>query len=512
MALLKTFVPADEDYRNFLRPAIYDSVRRVLKFYGLESSTQIIYNGESDVTKLVGSNSTDPYRTDNYTDGVYRNKLYVIPEFEETPFNNGYANQRREITERPVWMDDACEPMMIVPELSGKRIIVRLVAGFNSDRLAKDFRKRIEIQQAQQMADLIFSATVHMGFNPSVVELLEHVHTLTVKNNPGTPGLGEWFNKRCQVPVTTIMNPAGNHKRLVVPVQLNEIGIQFMEPTIAQARKASTLGKYEVELSYAFYLPEFTGWHLEYPLNIYQDEIDAKWIPRVQDMYKQKFSVRVNPETAFIRPFTANRRQQSPYFLKLPDHDPWVMPKQYWVQPIIQARLAVDDVDDQELFNVFEIPGFKWNERVKQYMLRRHKYAFSQFNTPFLIRVFSNNMQVYPEQLTMDANGSVRLTRRPTIENTYRAVVTLDFAIRDYTLDFWDDLESNPADWEIMPTIFSWYDWEKLERPWSQHVNQIVREIDKGRGLPADRFNNYMMELGLNAHLLLEVQRNAPRY
>lgn len=511
MALLKTFVPADEDYRNFTRPAIYDSVRRLLKFYGLESSAQIIYNGEAEVIKLVGGNATDPYRTDNYTDGVYRNKLYVIPEFEETPFNNGDGNQRRQITERPVWMNNDAEPMMITPEFSGKRIIVRLVAGFNSDTLAKQFRKRIAYQQSQQMVDLIFTANVHMGLNPGVVTFLEHMHTLLKKNKPDTPELGQWFSNHCQVPVTTIMNPAGNHKRLVIPMKLNEVGIQFLEPTIAQARKGSTLGKYEVELAYSFYFPEFTGWRLEYPLNVYQDEIDKDWIPAPQEMYTQPFSVRVNPETAFIGPYTENRRQQSPYFLKLPAHDPWVMSKEPWVQPIIQARLSVDDVESQELFNLFEIPGFKWNERVKQYMIRRREWVFSQFNTPFLVWVFSNDMRVYPEQLTMDENGSVRLTRPPTMENTYRAVVTLDFAIRDYTLEFWDDLEANPDDWAIMPTIFSWYDWEKLSRPWIQHVSQIVREIDKGRGLPADRFNNYMMELGLQAHLLLEVTNNGPR-
>lgn len=500
--ILKTSVPSEEDYRSFVRPAVLDSLRQMLKFYGLESTAQIYYNGHDEVAKLIGANATDKYRSDIFTDGVMRNKLFVVAEFEPHEFNSGNANQRREMTERAVWMDTQEKPMIIYPGFTGSVVRVGVIAGFNSDKLAKQFVRRINYQQSQQITDMNFSATVHLGLNPAIVELIHHIHGLWKKNDPTTPELGEWFSARCRAPFTTISNAAGKHQRLVTPMKLSNIGIMFAEPTVAQSRKADIMGKWEVQLNYSFFFPEFTHWELEYPLNVYQDEIDQKWIPRPQKQHTDRFEVKVAPEMAFIQPFTEVRDQQAPYFLRLPEHDPWAMRKQAWVQPIIQARLKLQDVESQVLCNIFEIPGFKWNEQIKRYMLRRHKTITYQFFSPFLVQVFSDDMAVSPEQIVMDENGVVTLTRPPTMQNTYRIVITLDYAIRDYLPSFWEDLEAHPEDWALMPAIFVWYRWDKLPRPWGHHVYQILKEIDKGRGLPGWNFNNYMMELGLQAHRL----------
>jgi hypothetical protein len=75
--MLHTFIPAAETYRNSTRPGIYDSLKRVLRFYSLESTAQIFFNGENEIAKLVGSNATDKPRTGIYTDGMFRNKLYI---------------------------------------------------------------------------------------------------------------------------------------------------------------------------------------------------------------------------------------------------------------------------------------------------------------------------------------------------------------------------------------------------------------------------------------------------
>lgn len=510
--MLKSTVPSEEDYKNFLRPAVYDSLRQVLKFYGLETASQIYYNGENEIAKLVGSNATDRMGTDEYTDGVFRNKIFIVPEFNDSPFNTGYSNQRREPTERAVWMNDDKIPMALFPGFTGNKIDVTVVGAFNSERVAKDWVKRINRLQSQQMVDMNFSATVHLGVNPSVLELFSHVYDLLKKNDPTQPEFGDWFSKYCKAPFTTISNVAGNHKRLVVPMRLDNIGISFTEATVAQAKKATQYGKYQVEFRYSFYFQYFTHWEIEYPLNVYQDEIDQAWIPRVQDKFKEPFNIRVNPETAFVKAFSNNRKKQMPYFLKLPDHDPWVMPREEWVQPLIQARLQVADVDDQELLNIFDIPGFKWNPKVKEYMLRRREWVFSQFNTPFLVWIYSDGVRVLPSQLRMDENGGVWLNRKPNMKNTYRCVVTLDYAIRDYTQEFWTDLENNEDDHVLLPAIFNWYKWDLLPKPWTNYVPQIRRDINLGRGLPANQFNNYMMDLGLNAYLLLEDVRYAPRY
>lgn len=501
--MLKAKVFSEDDYRSFLRPAVFDSIQQMLRFYGLESATQVYYNGEIEIAKLVGSNSTDPIRTDTFTDGVYRNKIFVVAEFEQSEFNSGYANQRREPTERAFWMMDAEEPIILYPGFSGLKVNVSVVAGFNSKKLAEQFAWRINTAQANQVSDMNFSATVHLSINPSILTFLESMHTLLTKNDPTTPLLGDWFDQCCKHPVTTIMNAAGNNQRLVFPLRLDNIGITFSDPLIQRARKADIFGKYEVECRYSFYFQEFSHWDLEYPLNIYQDEIDQIWIPLPQEKFIEPFNVKVAPESLFIQPFTENRQGQAPYYLKLPNHDPWVMDKRDWIQPIVQARLAVDDVDQQILFNLFELPGYEWDEDVKSFILNHPEAAFTQHATPFPVMVYSNKLRIPPEQLRLDPDGSVWLLRAPTMKNTYRVVVGLDYAIRDYYDSLWDALRKNKAEQDLIPKIFNWFDWSSVGDPWIDNLYWVLMGIDKGWGKPTLPYNRYMMNLGLEAYLLL---------
>lgn len=506
--MIDTVVMTEDDYKSFLRPAVYDSLKAVLNFYGLDGTGQIIYNGENEISKLVGSNMGDNQRSNVYTDGTFNDKLYIVPQFEPTDFNNGYSNQRREKTERPVWFNDKdFNSMALYPGFNGTKITVSIVGLFNSLKLAEQFVRRINIAQQNQMSDMNFSTIVHMGLTVPIVDLFEHVHTILARNNPTTPLFGDWFDKFATAPITTIMNELGNHKRLAVPMQFDQIGIQFAEPLIQKAKKGSTYGRYEVELSYSFYFRDFTHWNFVYPMTVYQEQIDEKWIPRPQKAFKRPLNVRANYESAFGSSLSPERSMEVPYFLKLPDHDLWVMKKQHWIQTVFQARLKLQDLPEQKLCNIFEIPGFTWKDTVKKYMLRRHAYAFRHHSTPFLMKVFSGDLEILPEQLRMDSDGTVWILRTPNLKNIHHVCATLDYAIRDYTDEFWSDLIDHPEDWGVIPDIFDWYDWTKLPYPWVHHIDIIRKDIDQGVGLPFPPFNNYQMQLGLVAHNYLVEDR-----
>lgn len=509
--MIETVVMTEDDYKSFIRPAVYDSLKAVLNFYGLDGTNQIIYNGENEISKLIGSNSSDNQRTNVYTDGTFNDKLYIVPEFTPIGFNNGYSNQRREKTERPIWFNDQdFDSMGIYPGFNGMQVSVSIVGMFNSLKLAEQFINRINIAQQNQMVDMNFSTTVHLGLTVPMIDLLENIHTLLAKSNKDTPLFGDWFDKFATAPITTIMNERANHKRLAVPMRLVQIGIQFAEPVIQRARKGATYGRYEVEARYSFYFKNFTHWSLVYPMTVYQDQIDSKWIPRPQKSFVQPLSIRSNYESAFGSSLSPERSMEVPYFLKTPDYDCWVKPAGRWIQNVVQARLRLKDLPEQKLCNIFEIPGFVWKEEVKRYILRRHLSAFKHHYTPFLVQVFSGDIAVLPEQLRMDPDGTVWITRTPNLKNIHHICITLDYAIRDYTDEFWNDLIDHPEDWQIIPGIFDWYDWGKLPYPWVHHIDDVRRDIDQGTGLPFPPFNNYQMELGLVAHNYL-VQDKRPR-
>lgn len=503
--MLKTFIPAEESYNTFTRPAIYDSLRQMLKFYGLESNAQIYYNGEYEISKLVGSNTSDSPLAGRYTDGIYRNKLFIVPEIEPTEFNSGYGNQRRSPTELSSWSDGGELPLILTPAYEGRKITVNVNAMFNSRATAQQFVNRINRLQANQVTAFNISANVHLVINPAIIEFFKSIHALLVKGDPTTPELADWFDAGCQTPVTKVTNLAGNLPRMVTPVKLENIGVYFGEPTVRQARQSSAYGKYEVEVSYYFYFQEFLGWELQFPLNVYQEEIPARFIPAPQEKHTEPFNRRVAPETAFaIGLGSLDRLVQTPYYLKLPAHDPWAWKRQAWMQPIIQARLALQDKETQALGNIFAIPGFEWNEAVKAYMLRRHDVMTTHNASPFLVQVFSNDRRVHADRLSMDAEGLVTLTGAPLLKNTYRIVVVLNWAIRDYFNDFWDDMWANPKDRPVLESIFPAYDWNQFPGPWVDYIDQVRGDIAKGYGIHPPRINTYMMNYELRPYVLIK--------
>lgn len=506
--MLKTTVKVEENYHNFLRPVIHESIRRILQFYGLQGVAQIYYNGENEIANLVGANQQDAPLAARYTDMIFRNKLYIVPEITSSGLNNNHRSK----TEQPVWTHGkGNDKISITPCFTGVRIDVDVVANFNSKRSAEQFVDQINRINEESMVDINFSGTTHLMLNTPIVEMLGNLHAILKANEPDTPEFTDWFYDHETRPFTVISNVAGNHKRVVTPMKLNNIGLYLGQPVIQLAKKTENFGRYEASFKYFFWFQRHTQWDLEYPLNVYQEQIPEKWIPRPDPGYTQPFDVNVNPEWANISGFTSERAMQGPYFLRLPNHDPWAMDRRPWIQPIVQGRLALKDVPNQLLTNIFELPDFNWNPKVKEYMLRRKEFVFSHHDSPFQVMVYSGDIQVDPTQLSMDALGNVTLNRAPTMKNTHRILVVLDYAIRDYSDNFWNDLYEHETYLEFLPAIFPWYRWDLLPTPWLDHIDKICKEINLGLGHSSGVAGRYMMNLGLRAYNILEHKSNVTR-
>ena len=504
--MLNTFIESEEDYNTFFRPAIFDSLRQILKTYRLDRGQRIYYNGDNEITDQVGSNATDNAQTNRYTDGIFRNKMYVTTEVNRHAFNSSNKNSGDVVTELPQWSDGGELPLMLVPSFEGREVVVSVTAFFNSSTGAKQFVNSMNRAREQQVVADNFSANVHMIINPEIIEFFTEVHGLLVKNDPTTPNLSDWFWGNSKFAMTTVTNAASSHGRMACPRKFNNIGLYFMEPELALAKKAEQFGKYEVTFSYKFYLQEFIGWDLFYPLNVYQDEISAKWIPKPQEKHAEQWGQKVAPEVAFGLDLTSPDRQiQMPYYLKLPAHDPWAFPQADWQQPIIQARCILkDDVNPIIGGNIFELPGYVWNERVKNYMIRRRAVIHQHLETPFLVKVFSNNTPVHSDNLYMDENGVTSLRGQGILKTTYRIVIVLDWAIRDYSDDFWNDIWLNIEDAVLVESIFPGYDWNQFDTHWINHIDQVRKDIAKGWGRFGRQMNTYMMTMNLKPFVLLE--------
>ncbi len=494
--MLKTTIEALETYDSYTRPAIYDSIRAVLAFYGLTSATNIIYNGENDVTKLIGNSSSDPKDADRYTEGTFRNKIFIKANVERSEF----WNLRRERVESPVFCNTEL-PLIMTPSFEGKEITVEVSARFNTEMAAKQFRNRINRQREAQAVMFNFTPTVHMVVNEGLYDFIKIIHGMLVKNDPTTPEFQEWFDRYKTFNFTPISNVAGNLPQVVVPLRPNAIGINFTELFVRQVTKGNSYAQWHVEFAYSFYFNEFLGWDLEYPLNVYQDQIPEGYIPRPQPGYTQYTGVPAAPE------IMANRLThpplgyvQSPYYLRLPEHDLWKVPYTYWLQPVIVIRAGLKDEEEQVLGNVFGLEEFQWRPKAIEHIKRRHEVAFKHRETPFLFQVYAGNKLVKPEHLRLDEDGTISLLIRPNLKLTYHVVINIDYAIRDYSQALWDDLGWEEDRWGVLRTIFNWIDFNKFPKPWIHNVETICYNIDLGYGLKRKPFNIYQGAFGILAH------------
>ncbi|UYE93499.1 hypothetical protein [Shewanella phage FishSpeaker] len=495
---LNTFVPSQETYANYTRPMTYDSIRRVLRFYGLEGSRQVLYMGESEITPLVGSNSTDGLRGDLFTDGIFREKIYCNVTHDRSEFNSGFSNSRRMITEQPTWYDSDTG-LMVTPAFEGRICRVELSCFFPSRIKAQQFIATLSRLQANQVVDFNFETNVHVVFNEGILGLIEHIHALKSKWEPTLPTLEDWFVGCAQQPLTTITNKAGNNAVLAVPFNMQNLGIQFSEPTIALARKSDLFGKYEVIIPYFYHFQEFIGWEVQYPLSIYQDTIDEEFIPHKEEG-QRPFTRRRNIELDQAKQLWDVQSDVQPYYIVLPEYDPWKMEFKRFELPIVQARLSVDNVPEQVMCNFFDIPGFTWHPALKNYVVRNRSKLFDMASSPLIVRIYSGEIMILNTQLRMEENGDIILNRPPTMKNIHHLVVSLDYGVRDWPDSFWEDIDMHPEDRPVLDVLFPWFDWSRFPNNLAGNANLIRELINQGDGIIHYPWGHYMMRLGLHAH------------
>lgn len=491
----KSHVGGMEIYRSFTRPAIYDSIKSVLGFFNIQGVKNIYYRGEAEVVKLAGSDYTEPASDSLYTDGTFRNKIYVNATIDPSPFNSGYHNQRRMDTEAYFWQDKD-NNIALTPIFEGRQVTVEVMGHFNNRIDAQNYVNAINYTRSQLINDFTFDPTGHLPVNDGILELINEVQGLLVKNGKRTDTFQDYLIEKSLRPFTILSNLGGKNRTLAYPIKIRNVTIQFEDGDVRIPQKAEIFGQYEASFTYTFFHNEFIGWDIYYPLNICQDEINNKWIPKVREIFNENnlpYEL-ANPEYYCGVRFTDNERKtQSPFHLVIPNYDNWVKPQYADLTPVIQAIIKVENTPGEQLLcNLFtDFPNFNWTDAAKNYILRRCDYAFQVGFTPFPLQVYSDDLLVNADQCRLDSTGNVYITRPPTMFRAQHLIVNLDQDIAGLGFDFWDDIKDNPGDAPLIPGVYPWLPWDSLPDDWYDNAPD---------NLPLDTkrvWNNYEMALGL---------------
>lgn len=493
-------IPSQETYKIHLRPAIYQSLATVLEYFNIHQKHKIYFNGEGEVSKLIGGLYNSKRGDDIDSDLGYDDKIFVEVEIDYGGFNDELDSENKGgQTVPPLWVDPITGSM-IRPVYTGRRVDVTINKFFKDRTTAQTFHRNIRSGLLQSNLISTFDVNTHYPIPMSLLECYQDVYKRLLNGKAVDEENGKnflsWFRGNSTVETDIISNIVGNNNCLVFLQQNADNGMNYGPVNFAQVNKGRYIGQFEVSWTYSFFWNEHTKWSLEYPIQVFQQQMPGKWIP---DQHERSL---IRPpsnrflESTFARAVFGAGIPTNPFYHVLPNQDNWRPPTESWLSPQLQILVNMEDVQgEQVILNIKDIHGFTWDEKFLKYILQHHTKVTRRHRSPLNFKVWSNNTQVLESQIELRENGDLVITRPPTLSNIYRVVFSLDYALRQYTDDgVWDILDDGEYGRWIIDTLFP---GNKLPDTWPHggwnDWIEIHNKIEVGDGPEIDYFSTYMM-------------------
>ena len=468
--MLTALFDAGETYRNATRPAILDSIYSVLEYYQVrEKDLHVYLNGEATDARPMYSSHEDPTRSGQFTDFIYRNKLFAIAEVSTTEFNSGYGNLGRQLNNTPLWVDEDTRTY-IVPIFEGRKITVDCNVHFKTRQKAKNFRNRLQRVYDLQGAQPWFSAHIHYPVPYEFMLLSAHLQNLSVSAgiDDKEETYPEWFIRHATVPTSVLTNVAGENAIFGMKRRIDNCELILEEPTLALTqRNGEVLGSHEVSFRYSFYWQELINWQVHYPLMVRQKPVSSDFIiepsekPEPFSPYKF-FELQAGDA---IRGYAGIKHY---FYARYPHYDPWFPPTNFdRVEPKVIVNFTVSDTKDRQfLFNIKEIPDMTWNPIILNFILQYHDLVTIRKNLVLWLQVYSDDTPVLQGDIELDADGGLWLLRDPVMENNYRMVLNVDGMLGLLTSEGKDlILSDDNYRLKVLPEVFPWWNWNTLTPP-----------------------------------------------
>lgn len=497
-------LPSSETYRISVRPSVFKSLAQELCYFNLHQNNQIFFNGEAEVSKLIGGEYNGRRGSDLSIDVGYNDKIFVEFESEPSGFNDELDSMRGLTT--PLLWQDPLTGSSIRPIFEGKRYTITINKFFKDRVTAESFRRRIRSAILGEHLNTLFDLDTHFPIPMEILACYQEIYNRLVNAkavDTTDSNFIKWFRQNSLVPTDYISNLIGNNDCLVFKQQMADNGIDHGDIQIAKVNKGRYIGQYEVSWSYSYHWNEHTEWELTYPIQVYQQPMNVEWMPDDFDNNKRSYPTRRFLESKLASMVFDYLQDNVNKYVCLPSQDNWRPPTTNWISPQLQVLINLEDVQtEQVLLNITQIQGFEWNPTFLYLILKYHKKVTKRHSSPLNFKLYSNNVEVLESNIELRENGDLVLLRPGTLKNIYRLTFNFDTAIRlfddDCINDLLNDLEYGKT---IIDTLFPQYpfppDWGSGGKNdwWSIYDN-----VDVGDGELIEEFSSYMMGLGIIAY------------
>lgn len=487
--MLSVRIPSFETYRIGTRPAVLASLEKMLDYFNINVDQKIFFNGEAEVSKLLGGEGKDKRGSDLGIDLGYDNKLFIELERIESGYNDELDAYSGNMSNPPLWFEPLTKSG-IMPKFITRRYNVTVNAFFKDRVTAERYLTNLRRGTFSPHQNVLFNVDTHFPTTYPQLECFKAIfdRLIAAGQVPANKNFIDWMEENSTVPVGILRNAAFNNPVFVFKQQMADIGVNMENPNMALVNQGAYIGKFEVSFRYWFYWAEMTEWVMNYPIQVYQQPMPQEFIPDVFVNNKETFVARRFYESAIASKVWNYGKQQAPFYQVFPSQDNWRPEPQYWISPQLQVLINVENVENQVLLNLNEINGFTWDSTFIKYIIKYRDKITVRHKNPMNIKVWSDagdsSEQVLESQLSIDELGNLRLSRLPKMANCYRVVFSLDYALRQYDEDAVDDL-LNDLDYGrwIIGILFPQY---PLPPNWGDHGmsdwDDVYDGIDVGDG------------------------------
>lgn len=478
--MLSVRIPSFETYRIGTRPAVLASLEKMLKYFNISVDQRILFNGESEVSKLLGGEGNDKRGSDLGVDLGYDNKLFVELERVESGYNDELDAYSGNLSNPPLWYEPNTKST-IIPKFITRRYNVTVNAYFKDRVTAERYLTNLRRGTFSPHQNVLFNVDTHFPTTYPQLECFQEIMTRLQRAGVVAQDKNfiDWMEECSTVPVGILRNVAYKAPVFVFKQQMADIGVNMENPNMAFVNQGSYIGKFEVSFRYWFYWSEMSEWVMNYPIQVYQQPMPPDYIPDVFENNKEEYVARRFFESAAAHKVWDYQKNQAPFYHVLPSQDNWRPDPVYWLSPQLQVLVNVENTETQVLLNMTDIQGFTWNATFIKYLIKYHDKVTTRHRNPMNIKVYSDDGQnaeeVLPSQIVLQENGDLVLLRKPKMSNCYRVVFSLDYALRLYDDECVEDLLNDPdyGKWLIgilfpqypLPDNWGdngWSDWEDV--------------------------------------------------
>lgn len=435
----KALLPVPETIESVLRPVVLDIARKVLHETGLSEDTQILFPGETERAKQVGSSINK--KEHDVVEFTARDMLtievdeeYITDRLLSTAIlrpENFYIvrDDKLEIGIKPIYRST----------LTTLNFKFRSKDRTQAERWRDDIANRTSYERAERVHDVKYHYLIPNAF----MAILTELHRLRENNAGYGEDFATYFAAIRGGRVHELTNQKGSVSRWgVAETQARIVGWFDFEGLPEKGAKEDDTDTWTISFSYKFQYDKPTEMIMMYPLVIHQQLLDQKWRPGddEQPAYDEGSRMQVRPYSAdSFSYFEAGRdiagTATMDQGIALPAFDEFI-PETIvsGTKRLFTALVGLDPAQPRFLMNLLDLSTRVWDEDVVCCLRKEFSAMYTPYRSLFCLSLYRSNQ--------LQKAGLIR------VDQDLNVYSTVDLDPREYyhlRLSLFTDLRTVPT-------------------------------------------------------------------